>query len=122
MRTFGFVGVAAVALLALPLTAQVEGNQRVMRVFAGGRYQSPLCPLKGDFRTSSAGIRRPKQPASVICSLRPMDEKCVRPRLRLLEASGSCHRTQRAPATMDLCKTVRTGSLPSSTPLWTVAR
>lgn len=55
MRTFGFVGVAALALAVLPLTAQVEGNPIVMRQFGGGRYLSPLCPLKGDFRTSSAG-------------------------------------------------------------------
>jgi hypothetical protein len=55
MRTFGLVGVLAVAAVAMPLSAQMEANQRVMRAFSGGRYQSPLCPLKGDFRTSSAG-------------------------------------------------------------------
>lgn len=54
MRSFGFVGVAAVALLALPLQAQLEGNTRVAKVFAKG-YQSPICSLKGDFRTGSAG-------------------------------------------------------------------
>ncbi|HQW66606.1 MAG TPA: tetratricopeptide repeat protein [Gemmatimonadales bacterium] len=55
MRTFGLVGVLAVATVAMPLSAQMEANPRVMRAFSGGRYQSPLCPLKGDFRTSSAG-------------------------------------------------------------------
>ncbi len=55
MRTFGFAGVMAVAALAMPLSAQMEANPRVMKVFAGGRYLSPLCSLKGDFRTSSAG-------------------------------------------------------------------
>ncbi len=55
MRSFGLVGVAAVALFALPLQAQLEGNTRVAKAFARG-YQSPLCSLKGDFRTSSAGL------------------------------------------------------------------
>ncbi|MBK9549547.1 MAG: tetratricopeptide repeat protein [Gemmatimonadetes bacterium] len=77
MRTFGFVGVAAVALLALPLTAQVEGNQRVMRVFAGGRYQSPLCPLKGDFRTSSAGMYLKTSVEGAEGGARPDDEKRI---------------------------------------------
>ena len=36
----------------------------------------------GSIRNSSAGIRRPRRPASAICSLRPMGEKCVRPPLR----------------------------------------
>ena len=77
MRTFGFVGVAAVALLALPLTAQVEGNQRVMRVFAGGRYQSPLCELKGDFRTSSAGMYLKTSVEGAEGGARPDDEKRI---------------------------------------------
>jgi tetratricopeptide (TPR) repeat protein len=55
MRTFGFAGVMAVAVVAMPLSAQMEANPRVMKIFAGGRYLSPLCSLKGDFRTSSAG-------------------------------------------------------------------
>lgn len=77
MRTFGFVGVAAVAFLALPLTAQVEGNARVMRTFAGGRYQSPLCPLKGDFRTSSAGMYLKTSVEGAEGGARPDDEKRI---------------------------------------------
>lgn len=75
MRTFGFVGVAAVAVFALPLTAQLEGNARVMRTFAGGRYQSSLCPLKGDFRTNSAGMYLKTSIEGAEGGARPDDQK-----------------------------------------------
>lgn len=44
------------------------------------------------------------------------------PPLRQLEATASRRRAQRAPATMDLRRTVKTGSLPSSILLWIAAR
>ena len=65
-----------------------------------------------EIRNSNAGIKRARRPVSAICSLRPMEEKRVRPALRQLEASASCRRTQRAPARMDLRKTRRTENLP----------
>lgn len=75
MRMHGFMGLAAVVVLALPLNAQLEGNPRVMRVFAGGRYQGALCPLKGDFRTSSAGVYLKTSVEGSEGGKRPDDEK-----------------------------------------------
>ena len=56
MRTNGIVMLAGLCVLAAPLRAQTEYNARVALALAPrGKYQAPLCPLKGDFHSASAG-------------------------------------------------------------------
>jgi tetratricopeptide (TPR) repeat protein len=52
------VVLAALTVLGLPLSAQDQYNTRVALALAPrGKYQAPLCPLKGgDFHSASAGL------------------------------------------------------------------
>lgn len=56
MRTQAIMGLAGLGVLAAPLRAQTQYNARVaLALRPAGRYEAPLCPLKGDFRSASAG-------------------------------------------------------------------
>jgi tetratricopeptide (TPR) repeat protein len=57
MRNAAFVTLAGLAVAA-PLSAQTQYNTLVVDALRPrGRYEAPLCPLKGsDFRTNSAGV------------------------------------------------------------------
>lgn len=57
MRIRAIVALAILSSMAAPLHAQTEYNTRVaLALRPQGRYQAPLCPLKGgDFHSASAG-------------------------------------------------------------------
>lgn len=58
MRITTIAALASMVVLAAPLAAQSEGNERVMQAMSpGGKYVPPLCELKGgNFQTSGAGV------------------------------------------------------------------
>ena len=58
MRHTTIAALAGVAVLTAPLAAQTQYNARVAQAMSpGGKYVTPICPLKGgDFRSSSAGL------------------------------------------------------------------
>ncbi|HEY4321170.1 MAG TPA: tetratricopeptide repeat protein [Gemmatimonadales bacterium] len=57
MKIATILAAGSLAMLAAPLAGQTIYNTRVAQAMKPhGRYQAPICPLKGDFRSNSAAL------------------------------------------------------------------